>query len=62
MVQVTVNSLDGCQVKEELDHTSLISVLHQLVLHKLDTPQTLDNTRLIHISGTFLLSVSILSA
>ena len=51
MVQVTVSSLDGCQVKQELDSTELVSALHQLVLHKLDTPQTIDTTRLIHISG-----------
>lgn len=54
MVQVTVSSLDGCQVKQELDSTELVSALHQLVLHKLDTPQTIDTTRLIHISGRSL--------
>merc|ERR1719318_116703 len=54
MVQVTVSSLDGCQVKQEVDCSSLVSALHQLVLHRLDTPQTIETTRLIHISGRAL--------
>lgn len=54
MVHVTVSCLDGCQVRQELEGTSLVSALHHLVLQKLDTPQTQDTTRLVHISGRCL--------
>eukprot|EP00116_Pleurobrachia_bachei_P016497 sb/3476759/ len=57
MVQVTVSSLDGCQIKQDMDVMSLVADLHQLILHKLESDaasQTLETTRLIHVTGRAL--------
>lgn len=54
MVLVTVSSLDGGQCRQDIDSSSMISALQQLAITKLDVPLSLENSKLILISGRTL--------